>query len=789
MTGKLRALCLGLAWVTLPVFGQVVPDLYIVELSGEPGIAPAGKSGAREASGDRRARVLAEQSAARLAIEAVEAEVLASVQHVANALVVRIPDSRAGRLSGLPGVLRVHPVREARLELDQALPLHRIPEAWQQLGGSSRAGAGIKIGLIDSGIETSHPGFDDPSLPALEGYPRTRSTTDESALNGKIIVMRDYGTLVDATAAADPKDHNGHGTAVAMIAAGMPVSGPYGTMSGVAPKAYLGVYKVFPGSNGNTREDVVIKALDDAVADGMDVVNISLGVEPAQRVEDDLLVAAVERAAEAGVIVVKSAGNSGPTPNTLSSPGGAPSGITVGAQWNQRDFADPAAQVGGKLFPAVPGSGPNSPAPIEAPLADVARLDPSGLACGALAADSLAGKIAVILRGDCVFEEKLNNAMRAGAVAALVYTDAARPDPVIMAVGAATLPGVMVSHASGLEIKEMLGAEQPVSARLRFDVEAVPVNPLRLASFSSRGPSSAYGVKPDLVAAGVAIVTAAQSLDKNGGLYSGTRYTVTDGTSFSSPLTAGAAAVLKSARPGLTAAQYRSLLINSATPLADDPNAQNPAQQAGAGMLNLDAALRNTVAVAPVSLSFGVGDGSPDRSRDLTVQNLDTSADRLTVTVEPAESAPTALVSVSEADLGAGESVKLRVSLSARDLAPGEYQGILRIRGARGGVETRIPYWYAVPSNQLIHIHTVTSTSSTPTIYARAADAAGIVVGGLQPAVTVLSGGGSVGSITSADSLYPGYWRVRVQLGPNGRSTFRVQFGEVSKEVTVTSGN
>jgi len=129
------------------------------------------------------------------------------------------------------------------------------------------------------------------------------------------------------------------------------------------------------------------------------------------------------------------------------------------------------------------------------------------------------------------------------------------------------------------------------------------------------------------------------------------------------------------------------------------------------------------------------------------------------------------------------------VDWSATGLAPGEYQGILRIRGARSGVETRVPYWYAVPSNQPQFIHVITSTRSTPYLYMRAVDQSGVVISDVAPAVTAVSGGGSVaGAVQSLDSLYPGYWRVRVQLSSQGASVFRVEFGPASTDVTVRTG-
>lgn len=737
----------------------------------------------------RRARVAAGQREARLALRSAGGEVVSSLDTVLNALVVRFPDARSGELARLAGVARVHPVRVAKLELDQAVPLHRVADAWKQLGGSANAGLGVKIGVIDTGADTTHPGLTDPTLPVPAGYPKTRSASDESVLTNKIIVMRNYQSLIDPTVEEDPRDRNGHGTAVAMVAAGMPTSGPYAELTGVAPKASLGIYKVFPGANGGTTEDVLLKALDDAVADGMDIVNISLGLEPTQRPADDVMVAAIERASQAGVIVVKSAGNSGSLPNTITSPGTAPSAITVGAQRNQRDFARPAAVVAGKSYTAVAGSGPNSKTPIEAALADVAALDTTGKACGALAENSLRGGIALILRGDCDFESKLNNAAKAGAMAALVYSDPDRPEAAAMNVGAATLPALMVSYSDGAAIKERLAAEATLTARLRFELEAVSADPMRLASFSSRGPTPSYTIKPDLVAAGYSITTATQSLDPEGELYSQSKYAVIAGTSFSAPMAAGAMAVLKSARPGLRAAQYRSLLINSAAPLAVDTGGQNAAQQAGAGMMNLEAALNNTIVADPVSISFGAGEPSAAMSRELTITNLSGAADELTVTVEPSAAGTSPTVSLGQFSLDAGASKQLRLDWNAGGATAGEYQGVVRIRSARSGLDTRVPYWYAVPSGEPQHIHVITSTSSDSTLYIRATDASGVVIAGLSPAVTVVSGeGASVGSIQSLDDLYPGYWRLRVQLASQGTSVFRIEFGPASRDVTLNNG-
>src|SRR5215472_5901076 len=196
---------------------QVVPGKYIVELTGEPAAAMAARvSGARlDGALQVRPLVRAEQARLRPQIEAIGGRVAGSADVVANALIVEIPDASAPRLAQLPGVLRVSPVPLMHASLDRALPLLQIPEAWTTLGGISNAGAGIKIGIIDSGITTTHPGFQDSSLTVPPQFPLVNQLSDLIYTNNKIIVARNY--VQGSTA----QDRLGHGTAVAMCAAGI----------------------------------------------------------------------------------------------------------------------------------------------------------------------------------------------------------------------------------------------------------------------------------------------------------------------------------------------------------------------------------------------------------------------------------------------------------------------------------------------------------------------------------------------------------------------------------------
>src|SRR4051794_36412239 len=140
--------------VFVPVLSaQVVPGKYIVELASPPAVSVHARSAVR-----------AEQARMRPSIEGLGARVVSSIELVANAFIVELPDDDAPRLMRHPGVRRVTPVPMMRASLDHALPLLKVPEAWNALGGISRAGAGIKIGIIDSGISPTHPAFQDDSL-------------------------------------------------------------------------------------------------------------------------------------------------------------------------------------------------------------------------------------------------------------------------------------------------------------------------------------------------------------------------------------------------------------------------------------------------------------------------------------------------------------------------------------------------------------------------------------------------------------------------------------------------
>ncbi len=503
------------------LFAERVPGRYIVELTtesvSEHVIRMSVASGMRGSTANaHRARVQAEQSQVRRQLEQQQAVVLDSVDTVANALLVQVPDAAAAQLANNPAVKHVYPVRKMHMVLDRAIQLHKVVDAWNQIG-ADRAGAGIKIAIIDSGIDVGHPGFQDSSLAIPDTFPRVNDNADTVFTNNKIIVARSYVNLLPSR---DPdlsaRDRVGHGTALAMVAAGVRNSGPLATITGVAPKAYLGNYKIFgtPGINDNSSDDAILKAMDDAVADGMDIISFSVGDDLAPRLTDDLEAQAIERATQAGVIVVVAAGNNGTDLNTISSPATAPSAIAVGATTNDRTFAADAEVPGLTPIVAILGDGAAPSSPITAPITDVATLDNNGLACNPLPAGSLRNNIALILRGTCTFESKLINAQNAGAIAGLVYATADSPSPIGMVTGTAGIPAEMISNGDGVAAKQAAAANSSLVVTMRFTLSSVPILPNRLTDFTAAGPGVDLSIKPDMMAVGGDIYVATQTFDR-----------------------------------------------------------------------------------------------------------------------------------------------------------------------------------------------------------------------------------------------------------------------------------
>jgi hypothetical protein len=318
-----------------------------------------------------------------------------------------------------------------------------------------------------------------------------------------------------------------------------------------------------------------------------------------------------------------------------------------------------------------------------------------------------------------------------------------------------------------------------------FTSQAVSVDPFRIGTHSSRGPSVDASIKPELMAVGTSVYTAEPL---SAGISIG--YATLSGTSLSAPMVSGAAAVLKAARPGLTALQYRSLLINSAAPFAID-GTPSGIQLAGAGLLDVPAALQTSTAVVPSALGFGTGSATIDRGMNFTVSNLGTAADTFSISPQPYSNGPVPSVSENSIFLQPGASKEISVRFQGSGLSPGEYQGFVVIQGTRSGYYSRVPYWYGIRSNVPANVTILLSPSSAQSgsvqsILFRTTDAAGIPLF-QSPVITSESGNGSVLTWDSVDSEIPGAYLARVRMSTGGgNNVFRIRVGSVSRDVTIS---
>ena len=327
-----------------------------VELGAAPVAAARGQARARgrEMSSaeraQRRAELRGQQDALRDDIAAVGGSVLAQWQDAYNGIKVRIPAAEVGRLASIPGVVGVHGLGQFRPDNAQSVPFIGAPSAWQDVGTT---GAGIKVAIIDTGVDYTHANFGGSGDP--DDFANNDGTVIEpgtfptaKVVGGFDFVGDDYNADSDDPARTvphpdpDPLDCFGHGSHVGGTAAGFGVladgttyGGPYDATThandfqigpGAAPEALIYAYRVF-GCEGSS--DVVIDAINQAVEDDVDVINMSLG-SPFGGPDDPTAVAS-DNASAAGIVVVASAGNEGPSGYMVGSPGTAESAISVAA--------------------------------------------------------------------------------------------------------------------------------------------------------------------------------------------------------------------------------------------------------------------------------------------------------------------------------------------------------------------------------------------------------------------------------------------------------------------------
>jgi minor extracellular serine protease Vpr len=558
----------------------------------------------------------------------------------------------------------------------------------------------MKIGVLDTGIDQTHPFLTDNSLNPPAGFPKF-DPGNQQFTSKKVIVARVYFTGKPGTFTAEAlQDHGTHvsGTIAGVNGTTAPAKGktPAVTgLTGVAPKAFLGNYNVFPGPTANATSHDIAQAIEDAVKDGMDVINMSLG--GGIRGFQDQLTVATNRAAKAGVVVAVAAGNSGPGVNTVESPGQAADAITACASTNNHFFGINVAAGGTTLGGAVGDFNAFDPA-VTAQLANWngsaagAASGAATQACTAVAAGTHAGKIVVVDRGTCTFSTKIRNARDAGAVGVLVVNNSAG-DPAAMGQDGTPdqpkTPAVMLAQADRGAIRGLAASSTSATANGAAFAEVLTNNQNFLAGFSSRGPTNLLDIKPDVCAPGVNVYSSI----RHGG------FAMFQGTSMATPHVAGSSALLRQLHPDWTPAQVKGALVGTATRDAR-LRTTNP-QNIGGGVINLAAATSTAAVLEPATLSFRKIEPESGQSKTISVTLTNVSSASQTFTAAAAVTVGAsadvaASVSPSSVTLGAGESATLNVTVdAAKSAASGQYWGRLTVTPSSGS-PVAAPLWVAI---------------------------------------------------------------------------------------------
>ena len=603
---------------TLPSPGKSLTAIYIVQLTGDPVIAYEGDVDTMQATRPSKGKKINPNSAHVKKyvgyLDQGHEAVLSSVGGVAgkiydyrysfNGFAAELNQSQVNALKARSDVVNIWPNEIRHLTTDSSPNFLNLTDGGQPWSNGF-VGEDVVIGMIDTGIQPDHPSLADVATPKKGnkgplipyGVPppgdwvvcdignSTFNPLDEAfECNNKLIKAQAFGdafkmanTLADGEFDS-ARDSDGHGTHTATTAGGNngvaaeinDVS--VGSVSGIAPRARIAVYKVCwdaDDGTGSCFSSDSMAAIDQAVADGVDVINFSIGgASTSFNGPDDV---AFLFAANAGVWVATSQGNSGPGAQTTGTPAGVPWVTAVGAAQDDQVFGTGVVVIApvsiADNYVGFEGTGPVTLSDTGDITGSVIPATPHD-GCNALTnGAAITGNIALVIRGTCGFITKYNNAAAAGATAIVVYndgTDATRFDPIVMGgLDGATIPGVMIGFANGDLINTTINGGEVVTATVGPNILISLQD--RIAGFSSRGPNGGAPdiIKPDVAAPGVAII-AGETLFPNANAGGGQLFQSISGTSMASPHVAGTFALLKQAHPDWSAAIARSALMTTA---------------------------------------------------------------------------------------------------------------------------------------------------------------------------------------------------------------------------------
>lgn len=442
-------------------------------------------------------------------------------------------------------------------------------------------GEGIKIAVIDTGVDHLHPD--------LFGF----------GPGGKII--GGYNFVEDNKM---PVDTNGHGTEVTGIIAAD------GQLKGIASKASIFAYKVSEDGE-SVPSELIVKAVQQAINDDVDIINISLGVNRTNSKIDQI----VNKAVENGIVVVTAAGNDGPEFGTIGSPGKNSKVITVGATYNNITSSFVATlKVEEKQFQVLPMIGT---ALLDEPIIEEIVFGKFGRERD-LAEGSFSNTIVLVERGSDVkdeivyFSDKENNVANAGGKAIVVFNN----EPGIFSGELLhefaapnyqpKIPALSISREDGMFLKELLQNKTIATLNVFY-------NPDFVAHFSSRGPVSPFYIKPDLVAPGAFINTT---------LIDG-KYNFTSGTSFAAPHVSGAAALLLQKNPDLNPEEIKSVLLTTTDFVFDAYDNKFSLEATGSGRLNITRAFEANLIIVPQYLIFHLSTEKPTENSNLKLSTIE----------------------------------------------------------------------------------------------------------------------------------------------------------------------
>ena len=653
-----------------------------------------------------RAVLMARQDRLVTRIESAGGRVIAQLQDAYNGIQVRIARSKVAAIRALPNVVAVRGIAKLEPDNTQGVPYIGGDLAWD----SGLTGAGVTVAVIDTGIDYYHANFggsgDPADFAADDGLTvGTAAFPSAKVVGGQDFAGDDYDASASGAAAIphpdpDPLDCNGHGSHVAGTAAGFGVTaagstfaGPYdastlGTTDfevgpGVAPDASILMYRVF-GCDGST--DVAALAINQAVIDGADVINMSLGSPFGGSVVDPTSVAA-QNAVDAGVVVVASAGNAGPNGYIVGSPSTANGVISVAAIDTIPSFLSANVAVGASNLQAINANEFPFSGPISGPL-NVLSNGAGGISLGCAAADYAGvnpGDIVVAVRGVCARVDRAILGEAAGAAAVIMVNSANSLPPLEGPIprdgGVVQIPFLGVRSSNGAALLAANGSTATLT-----DTGLIANPGYRgLASFTSGGPRSGdSAVKPDVTAPGVSV--------KSTGVGLGTGGLRISGTSMAAPHTAGAAALVREANPSWAPAQVRAALMNTATGSASVITNNNP-RLAGAGLVQVDKASSTVALATEPSLSFGYDALGGAYSETLILTLWNTSGAAITYNLSSAFSGSplgtdvTISPSLVVVPAGGSNTVDVTLALTAGEVAalPAASQtpgAVVTVRGA-----------------------------------------------------------------------------------------------------------